>query len=84
MNAVPQRCLARCPPSFTRRPLLYALARQRQKAVELGEQQRAEMELGIEIAAGDQADDLRGRHQLHGDARFRLEAFERLASLDEA
>ena len=62
---------------LARRPSLAHLPRQGQKAVQLREQQRAEMELGVETAAGDQADDLGWRHQLHGDARFRLESLMR-------
>ena len=42
-----------CPPR-------YALARQRNKEAKLREHQRAEVELGLEAAAGDQAHDLGG------------------------
>ena len=42
-----------CPPR-------QALARQDQKAAKLREHQRAEVELGLEAAAGDQAHDLGG------------------------
>ena len=68
---------------LARRPSLHTIPRQDQKAMELREQQGAEMELGVEAAAGDQADDLRRRYQLHGDACFRLESFDRIAGLHE-
>ena len=79
MSGISQRRLARCAPGFAYRPPLHALARQRQKAAQLREQQGAEMELGVEAAAGNQADDFGWRHQLHGDAGFRLESFDRIA-----
>src|SRR5262249_56979017 len=59
------------------------IARQRQKAVQLGEQQRADVELGEKDPALDQARDLRRRHELHADARLRLERARALAGLDE-
>src|SRR5215831_20934070 len=59
------------------------MARQRQKAVQLGEQQRADVELGEEDAALDQARDLRRRDEFHADARLRLERAHALAGLDE-
>ena len=46
---------------LARRPSLHTFPRQGQKAVEFSEQQGAEMELGVEAAAGDQAVDLRWR-----------------------
>src|SRR5262249_6498969 len=59
------------------------VARQHQKAVQLREQQRADVELGEKHAAFDQARDLRGRDELHADARLRLERAYALAGLDE-
>src|SRR5262249_7905618 len=59
------------------------VAGQRQKAVQLGEQQRADVELGEEHAALDQARDLGRRNELHADARLRLERAYALAGLDE-
>src|SRR5215472_1750571 len=59
------------------------VARQRQKAVQLGEQQRADVELGEKHAAFDQARNLGRRDELHADARLRLERAGALAGLDE-
>src|SRR5262252_9205064 len=59
------------------------IARQRQKAVQLGEQQRADVELGEKHAAFDQARNLGRRDELHADARLRLERACALAGLDE-
>src|SRR5262249_26992923 len=59
------------------------VARQHQKAVPLREQQRADVELGEEHAAFDQARDLRGRDEFHADARLGLERACALAGLDE-
>src|SRR5262245_57424846 len=59
------------------------VARQRQKAVQLGEQQRADVKLGEEDAALDQARDLGGRNEFHADARLRLERGHARAGLDE-
>src|SRR5690242_20486335 len=58
-------------------------ARQGEKAVELGKQQRPDVELRHEYAALDQAHDLRRRHELHRDARLRREAGGALARCDE-
>src|SRR5262249_58595152 len=59
------------------------MAGQRKKAVQLGEKQRADVELGEKNAALDQARDLGGRDELHADARLRLERARALARLDE-
>src|SRR5262249_21475996 len=59
------------------------VARQRQKAVQLGEQQRADVELGEEHATFDQASNLGRRDELHADAGLRLERAHALAGLDE-
>ncbi len=65
------------PRSFRRRP------RQRQKPVQLCEQQCADVELGDERAGPDQANDLRRRHQLHLDPRLRLEGGDTRAGFDK-
>jgi hypothetical protein len=51
--------------------------------MQLGEQQRADMELRNELAARDHAHELRRRHQLHADARLRIELAGARAGLDE-
>src|SRR6476469_8851762 len=68
---------------FARVARFHALSRQGQKAVQLREQQGADVELGDETAARDQASELCGRHQFNRHARFRLESLDAFAGLDE-
>src|SRR5262245_61071352 len=50
------------------------VARQREEAVELGKQQRADMQLRHKDATANQTHELGGRDELHADARLGLEA----------